>query len=205
MKEVWAIFDLDGTILRVNSLKKFLIWEIKKLLLFHNYKAVGIILASVALRQLRMISHERMKWLMMSHCHNLENVMTQFCDTLMNEINWEVVKLMEKERMDGYKIAIVTSAPEEYALPFSQKLRADICLATKRAGNSFSDYRQNKGVAKVERVKPLCSDIRCVVTDHYDDIPLMRICQGKNYLVNPSKHTICRLKKNGIGYLLLQD
>lgn len=66
------------------------------------------------------------------------------------------------------------------------------------------EWSELKGSRKAEAVKAWVREagghIATVITDHHDDIPLLKINEGDNYLVAPSKRSVVALRDAGIRF-----
>lgn len=191
-----AVFDLDGTLYRGASFRKYLFWASSKLFKRGLYFKSFMLMWRFALSKAGVVSHKRMK-----HRNSLllEHILSEadnqdFTDILLHGLNREVLGFMHRLQGEGYLTVLSTASPESYCRLLGERLGFDVCQATPEAPSHESDYVENRGMRKLEKVRILESQtgkaLDIVVTDHHDDLPLLEAnVQGKNYLVAPSRET----------------
>lgn len=195
-----AFIDLDGTLIKGNSMKVFMKWLSLRLVLNRRPDMAIIAMWWMFLRVARLATHTRMKW-------NLTGIAKrvlasadweQIADRILRRINPEVDVFVKSRKEKGEEICIATAAPAEYAEIIARKYGAKYVLATEYAPN-ISDYYENKGDRKLNAIRNLIDReglaLSAFLTDHHDDLPTMKFFPGKTILVNPSPLTR-RLCKN---------
>lgn len=193
-EEIDIIVDLDGTLVPVNSFTEFV-----KFILMRCKRIRLSVAFMVILRKMRLISHAEAKQRIVKRAGKTLTAedIEYFTEILCSRVN-EVVADMIKW---GGTVMLCTAAPEIYVRPFARRAGIELYLATQTGG------KENSGERKVENIKALgyeMTENTIVITDHYDDIPLMRAnSTGTNFLVNPSADTEKKIRAAGIRYELL--
>ena len=186
--------DLDGTFVHGNTLKMYLkagcqylartgrIWQLAKVAWW------------VAARRIKLIPHITMKLNAAAIIGWNEDVESRFRALVLPEINPAVQKLTATFKESGGKCVIASAAfgfyiPSICDLPF---------VAT------AIDYTEKecRGQEKCRRLNEWLTargyKLHSVVTDHHDDIPLLKMPCEKRYLVQPSAETVKKVKATGI-------
>ena len=100
------------------------------------------------------------------------------------------------------RTVLATAAPEDYAKAVAAECGFDFLLASR------AETEECKGEEKLRRIKALCEynglHIRNVMTDHHDDLPLLKLPGVENVLVDPSVETIKILNNQSIKYIILK-
>lgn len=202
-----VVVDLDGTLVRINTFKVYIEYACEVALRNGRMDICAQLVWNVLLRKFRWISHEVMKYRILRATNG---VMTRkrldlLVDRLSLSLNPNVINLLGKYRKEGYFILLSTAAPEHYASILSERLSLDGVCATaipkKRTG-----WKENVRSIKCENTinylknRDLSLDI--LITDHYDDIPLLKINKEKNILVSPSQNSIEKIEDEKIKFEL---
>lgn len=176
-----AVIDLDGTLVDGNT--------------FHEYLRAGLrnghvgLLVPMALRFLRLISHHSLKVAALRIIVPDQKLTKAFVKRI--KFNPDVLRLIEEFKAEGCEILLATAAPAvyvpwiwtgEYIATTNEELRGERKLQAVR------DYARERGLK-----------LYAVVTDHYDDLPLLRAGTRHNILIRPSDKT--KKKVAGIGNL----
>lgn len=189
-----AVVDLDGTILPGNSFSMFTL---------HLFKKVARLrlplLRIVAARKLRLITHAEAKRRIMICASELPgSVIKDFVKKLTSKIDRELLALC-----NGCCVKVLsTAAPDLYALPLADALGFKYCFASylytleqttmpTDGLNKSTSYllllHENKGEAKIASLLSTgfkLGNNSIVITDHFDDLPLLRANRdGRNLLV----------------------
>lgn len=130
--------------------------------------------------------------------------MSDFADSLLRHTNPKVAEVLQKEREAGATIILATAAPEIYAAPLALRLHIDHYVATRYQSDFtlFSETRKNEKLRKaMETAKQLGLKIVKIISDHHDDLPLMKIPGVETILVSPSEKTVSELENAGINYI----
>ena len=80
---------------------------------------------------------------------------------------------------------LATAAPSIYAVPLAEKLGIGECVATEPGcGENMGELK----LRNVQKAGVVFSSDTVVITDHYDDLPLLRAnADGRNYIVMSDK------------------
>lgn len=186
------IIDLDGTLVDCNTFTEFV-----RYLFMTVPKIRGRIAYVVALRKLRLISHHEAK----------RRIVTLASKALeKRDIDYFVNKMITRVRPSLFRslevserVILATAAPEIYAIPLASALGIREITATS------NDGPENRGTTKlrnVERLGVKFDEDTVVITDHHDDLPLLRRNErGRNILINPDSATQMHLKLAGINFI----
>jgi phosphoserine phosphatase len=205
-----VIVDLDETLLTINTFKCFIKFCLTLSLNRNNYWVFFKTLWIISLRKLKILKHSIMKYRLLNLCSNdvTANDIKIFIDTIIPfYINQDVFSLIKKFKRKNYRICLSTAAPEIYVNEIANRISFDYVLCTKYSSSLFywqENIREQKAINtlmlfKAEKISP-----HIIITDHYDDLPLMKevdFC----YIVSPSNKTKHILKQNKISYLLLKN
>lgn len=186
-----VVVDLDGTLIRGNSMVMFCRWAVGRMIARARFGAAMSVMMWIAARKCRLTSHARMKQAILKRCegkfsdNEIEEFIAGKLDGIVNE------KVLRISRESGYVQILATAAPALYSKPFGRRLGFDHTLATEYSATAFIE---NCGINKLESVYRLLSDIGAeldiVITDHPDDTPLLRANRGLNYIVDGDNVTI---------------
>lgn len=203
-----VVVDLDGTLLNVNTFKVYIEYVCKKALQKGRIDICIQLAGNVLLRKFRLISHETMKKRIMKRTCLFMNPrrLGLLADKLLPRLNREVLNLCMGYEEEGHFILLSTAAPESYASIISERLSLDGVCATS-IPNKGKNWRENVKTVKCENTIAYLNDrhleMDVLITDHYDDLPLLRLNKRKNILVEPNEKTIEHLVKNKISYDIL--
>lgn len=203
MRKALAI-DLDGTLLDTNTFRDYLSYCGQAATHSFRIDIAFKILWWVSLRKLRLISHSRMKQILLSSTTTFfhqKGLLDNFVEQELLHVNHKAQQLMEPYRNRGYLLILVTAAPDLYAHPIAENLHIDLCCATPLPSEVvIGKWKENVGEEKVNALKRLLkvhgAELEVVITDHEDDLPLIRYNkEGRNCLVNPAETTLKVLAK----------
>lgn len=197
------VVDLDGTLLKTNTFVHYIKYVCGKALLHGNVFVVIWMCLLVFLRKIRMISsHENLKRriLVCSKQYSKEDNMKELALKLCQYENQNVLVIMDKYREQGYAVVLSSAAPEGYAKWIAKQYMFDFACATKMSVNS--DWRENVGEEKKLNTQLLLEEnaltLSVLITDHYDDLPLLRIEKEANLIVNPTEETKKKIEGNHV-------
>lgn len=180
-----AVFDLDGTLYRGSSLREYFKWGVRRLVMKGHLIDAIIVAARCIGERCKWISHLDMK---RRNCLIMEKHMTErdnrkFVEILIIRVNPEVAQLLGVLKRQGYATALASASPESYCRPLSERFGMDYCIATAPVA-SQSQYVECRGEEKLKRVMQCDEELDVVVTDHHDDLPLLKKnSKGSNYIV----------------------
>ena len=195
------VIDLDGTLYRINTFHFFIRYLLNFSLKKLHLKLLSTLLKTIFLRLLKIVNHSKMKFLILKAIKGYDEIdMEGFVFSLKEYRNQ--LQIIEDATF-GIKI-LATAAPDCYAKIIALNEGFDVCLATNTpVGNYRNDFENVRNVKKQGVVHYLNSievnHLDTMVTDHYDDLPLMKISK-QVVLVNPSKETKDILKRNQIFF-----
>ena len=197
------VVDLDGTLLRTNTFVHYIKYVCKKALLHGNVFVVIWICLLVFLRKIRMISsHENLKRriLACSKQYSKEDNMQELALELSKYENLKVLSIMDIYKEKGYAVVLSSAAPEGYAKWIAKQYMFDFVCATKMSVDR--NWRENVGEVKMQNTLSLLEEkvltLSVLITDHYDDLPLLRIEKEANFVVNPTEETKKRIEESHI-------
>jgi phosphoserine phosphatase len=107
------------------------------------------------------------------------------------------------QRFSEHSVIILASAaPSRYVADIAEKLNITLYCATPLDGP------ENRGQQKLDAVNQILCDnglqLSAVVTDHYDDLPLLKAnVNGTNFLVAPSATTVSVIRQSNVQFTIL--
>lgn len=201
------VVDLDGTLVASNTFRDYLLFAAKQSM-GHNKHFIALqITIAVFLRKLRLISHSRLKKSVLAATSQFmtPSLLEDFATGVLNKRNLKVIAKCNEFRNKGFRIVLATAAPASYAEFISRKCNFDACIATPPADTI--DWEENKGLYKRDNVLLFAKENGCsyegIITDHYDDLPLLRLSRIKPMLVSPKKKTLDALNAEGLSFQIL--
>lgn len=204
-----VVVDLDGTLVDVNTFREYILFVTKQLLKQGKLLAAAKVITAVALRKTRFISHSEMKKRILVATRKImtNDNLDLLVRGLLGRLNVDVFNKLERYRADGYRVLLATAAPEIYARSLAEALRFDGCVATSDVAPENEAWNENVGEVKLASVRDYVSSVEghisVVMTDHYDDLPLMHYNTGMNILVNPSEKTVSAISRHGIVFTIM--
>lgn len=201
------VIDLDGTLININSFKSYIIYILKETIKSINIHLFSYTIFWVLLRKCRCISHEKMKFHILQITnkfmtqHRLQHFTLMY---LLPNINNEVHTFCKQYQAKGYYIYLSTAAPENYVKELFPYLNFDGYCASpmpqKKEKNWKENIRKQKYINTCLLLKKTNTQLAIMITDHYDDLPLLEIPKEKNILVNPNNKTISILHSHHIDF-----
>lgn len=203
MRKALAI-DLDGTLLSTNSFQDYLSYCGHAAVHTFRFDIALCIVFWVSLRKLRFIRHSTMKRHLLNRTATFmqhKERLDLFVERELISINHHAQQLMEQYRNRGYLFILSTAAPGVYAHPIAENLHIDLCCATLLPSEVvIGQWHENVGEQKVEALRRMLqvhkAELEVVITDHYDDLPLLNYNEGNNFVVAPSSKTKQMLEKH---------
>lgn len=199
MRKKVLVVDLDGTLFSINTFLYFI-----RFLLFYGLRKFHVIFFLqicyiVFLRAIKVTSHAKMKYSILKLTTNRDVDYKRFVVLINNK---KRDNLFDKNDFDLRILA--TAAPKCYAEIIAKNEMFDVCLATDFPVISFDKTFENIKEVKKDNVMKYLSNkginvIDVFITDHIDDLPLMRQSK-KNILVAPNSKTINKLKLNHVPF-----
>lgn len=198
------IIDLDGTLLNTNTFKEYIKYIFNNTLKKRKFLISVQIVVYVILRKLRIISHECMKKHILKYTSPFmsSEKLKKFTQTLYRKENLKVVELLLKYKAQNYLCILSTAAPESYAKIIANHYGFDNCIATPNyIINSWKEnVKENKKENTINFLKRNNASLNIFITDHHDDLPLLKIPKEINIMVNPNTQTQRILKENHITF-----
>lgn len=203
------VIDLDGTLLHTNTFRDYLSFCGRCAMHAFRLDLALIIAFWIALRKLRIISHATMKRHLMQRTvlfMQRKSRMDDFVEEELLLVNPQVKAELERYRNRGHLLILATAAPAFYAKAIADDFRLDACLGSLLPSEVvIGDWKENKGEEKVRVLSHFLQQhdatLDAVITDHHDDLPLLRKnSQGTNLLVGPTSQTEALIKKENIPF-----
>lgn len=195
-----AVFDLDGTLITINSFPKW----VKYILVYSALKSPMVFaqLVSVILRRLmRFYGRVEMKRKIIKISNSLPiSIHEKFSNSLHKYLNKEVLEHLERlKEVDDIQIVLSTAAPDVYVTPLADHLNIPISIATSSVVNDawFEHFGAKKWETLEERFGSEYFQITEFFSDDYHDIPLMHHAD-RIYLVNPTSLSVEAIRQSGI-------
>lgn len=201
--EKLAIFDVDFTITRKETLMQFFKFMIHKDI--RNIKFLPRAIFSGALYGLKIYDEKKVKQSFLKFIDgieekDLENTVKEFYEEVLEKILYkDAIDMMKKLKKEGCKIYLISASPEFYLNEFYKIKEVDKVIGTKFKFSSGKFTRMMeglncKGEEKVIRLKEVLKKENIKVdfknsymfSDSLSDKPLLDLV-GKPYLINFKK------------------
>lgn len=189
MKKI-AVIDLDGSLIRINSFRYWMFFA--SLFLFFTLRWALFLrfFKYVACRLMGLSDRVAMKRGILSVTEKLPDYfIVWFVWFLCRFVNRNVLAEMGKFEESNYYVDLCTAAPLCYSEKLGRKLNFSHVFAT--PFTDASDWKENIGDQKLISLVTFYGeqmDVECVITDHYDDLPLLAIAKNR-FLVRPARIT----------------
>lgn len=185
------IFDLDGTILSINSFRPWALYMVKArfphLTAFQRLSVSTRAAATLAARKVGLMSHDACKWRLQRLWQEATEgdggrsavALSRELMTFVRPEMHDVLSLVSAGRVEA---VMATAAAGEYAYCLGRMLGFSNVVATP-AGRSPGEP-ENVGRRKREAVAKLIAErrwerhARILFTDHVDDMPLIELCEN---------------------------
>lgn len=205
MKEKGIVIDLDGTFLLINTFERYFFYVWKDAVLKFKLHRVLFMFFLLVGRKLRFYNHSYFKMKVLSVNYLKERGLQLFVNSIIKNLNPRVYNLYIDYRNRGYYTCLATAAPLLYADLIGKRFGFDaVCATPSCIGNNKEHWIENARENKLLYVKDFLDKkevtIDVVVTDHYDDLPLMKRSRESNFLVAPSPKTVSQLLSNKIKF-----
>lgn len=205
-----VIVDLDGTLLSINTFHKYIIFSFMEAVKSNDLFTALKLIFFVFFRKLRIIKHDTMKLCILNSTDSYMNEcrIKSFVSALLEKINNKVLELIKKYKKRNYLICLSTAAPEIYVNELIKEFPQifDFICSTPAPSREVL-WRENVKQVKYNNTISLLNsrnvELNVLITDHFDDIPLLSVEKDLNILVNPSKQTCRKLNEQNIKYSIL--
>ncbi len=198
-----TVIDLDGTLIRGNSLRVFMelgLWQMLRRGRLWRLVKAGVL---VLLRVLGVVSHRRLKWGFCRLVDGDEEFYGAFVGRMRSMVREGIMGLAGEAEADGGRaVLLATAAFDVYVSRFWQ----GAYVATVFEGNK--GRVECRGEEKLRRVSEYARRhgmvIDLVVSDHSDDLPLMMAAR-RVLLVSPSRGTVSAVRAAGVSFECVGD
>lgn len=180
-----VVVDLDGTYLRANSFRMYVRAGFS---LLRGMRLAKLAMATL-LRKLHVLSHNSFRQTAASLIGFDDNVISLLNKRAVSLKSQSVESFIRERRAKGYRIVLATAAMDSYVGAFWS---GEYVATSIESGSIDTDCRGN---AKLHAVLSLLNGQtpEFVLSDHRDDLPLMRYAAtngGHALLVNPTKKNL---------------
>lgn len=202
-----AIFDLDKTILKIDSFKIFLIYFFFKFpkLIIYFPKIIYLFFKFFFFKKKRFLLKEKILILFFKNLNHKEIIINcRKFSLLLKKIYVRKKALNEIKKFKKRKIKtlIITASPDIYVKRLSLLLNCDYISTNinlkdnKRPKGSFIG-KNCYGEEKVKRLKKtkFFNYYKIFYTDHISDLPMMKICEENNLINFKYKLSLAHEKK----------
>ncbi|ACD53000.1 HAD family hydrolase [Clostridium botulinum] len=203
MKKI-AIFDIDYTITKKETLMEFFKYYIKKDIRAIRFLPRAIYCGGMYLLKFydeKMVKEKFLKFIDGISEEELDKIVESFyTEKLSNLLYSDAMDMMKKLKAEGYDIYLISASPEFYINKFYSVKEVDRVIGTKFKFNDGKFLRQMdgincKGEEKVRRLKEVLKEEKIEVdfkesymfSDSLSDKPLLDLV-GKPYLINYKKN-----------------
>lgn len=199
-----AIFDVDFTITKRETLLQFLLFMSKKRpkILFHIPKSFY----AAFLYSLKIHDEKRAKEMFISfinemHEEEIDYLVQEFYEKKFSKIFYnDAIDMIKKLKNEGCKIFLISASPEFYLKELYKIKEVDMIIGTKfiKENKKYKNCMEGfncKGEEKVRRLMEVLSEKQIEVdfknsymfSDSLSDMPLLELV-GKGYLINYKKN-----------------
>ena len=205
--EKLAIFDIDYTITRKETLMEFFKYIVSKDI--KNIKFLPRALYSGLMYGVKVYDEKRVKECFLKFIENIDEaelskLTKSFYDERISKILYkDAVNMIKKLKNEGYMVVLISASPEFYVKEFYAIKEVDLIIGTKFTFDSGKFIRKMdgnncKGEEKVKRLNDVLKEKNIKVdfknsymfSDSLSDKPLLDLV-GKPYLINyKKKHEI---------------
>ena len=215
-KNILSVFDLDHTLVNVNTSLYFGVYLFKKKIL--PLKKMASLLFYYFCHKIRILSVAKLhqlafqKFFLGRSMDDLETLATDFFAESAEKItNFHIFSKLQEAKKNNHYTAILSSSPNFIVSQVAKKFDVDewqaTCYCKDQDGKicGISSNMQGEDKAKVLKQLSLKLNIPCqnvvAYTDSYQDIPLLQIV-GKPIAVNPDR--ILRKKSVKMGWEIME-
>lgn len=196
------IFDLDGTLVRINTFHHWIIYCFARAVLRADFAVALRILDILRSRFSKKIDHPRFKAEILKLTANLpERSVVRFAKWVTNFTNQAVAEHLQQSV--GCKV-LATAAPECYVRAIAAIYEFDCFVAARDPYlDVVSECRgEGKKARLISELGASSFEYVTLFTDHCDDIPLMRLAH-QVWLVNPTRRSLAQINNAKIKFRLL--
>lgn len=173
-----VVVDLDGTLLRVNSFHIYLREGLIHMLRHGRLLKFSVAAAWLAARVLRFTDHWRMKQRVSSLIGTAPGLLDKVADKLRPQIRKPLLDYINRCRQRGQHVVIATAAHGEYVRLLFPELPVIAAPAGELPLHGDLKLRAVRGYLATHRLTP-----GVFLTDHPDDLPLLKSLQWKRTVI----------------------
>jgi phosphoserine phosphatase len=194
--------DLDGTLIRVNSYKHWLVFSCFVALVSLRFGFLLDVLLSFNAKRKGRMTRWQVKQALIQTANSTVPVRWAcshiFQKYLRIYVRSKVIERVRQLQHAGSRVYITTAAWRGYCDMFSGYYRFDGVIAT-----DTNDLNENIGIYKLKSLleKTIIEDNLILFTDHYDDLPLAKLAKVV-YLVYPDDASLKRFQESGLDFIL---
>lgn len=187
-----AVYDLDGTLIKFNTFKCWIIISFLLSICCLRFYFLFSFLKFVYLRKKKVLNRVSFKAAVLG---------VQSGSNFWHAIgrlygNFLAKYFVRKDLIQKDSVAercLATAAPGIYALPFAENMNifSHVIFSSFTDSGSFVETLNNEKKKRV--MLEFSSEPDVFYTDHYDDIPLAKVCKF-TYLVSPGESTVERFR-----------
>lgn len=197
-----AVVDLDGTLLRANSFRLLIRFLIRRLWSRFRYVRLLRLLLLLALRRMRLISHVAMKRPIhaMAADQLSDKDISDFANVLLKHLDSDLLLALHST---GMNLLMATAAPSLYTGKFAAMTGfvGELSTPLPDDGGAYVETRGERKRRLVEDYARLHGlTISMVLTDHDDDLPLLRLPAVSRVLVAPTKSLMDSLRRESLEF-----
>lgn len=194
-----AVVDLDGTLVAGNTLHIYIKCALTDALRRGNVKMAAILSGLAALRAARLISHRGFKFRALDSIRPSERLRRRFTKVVSSSFRPEVLAVISGMKSEGIEVLLASAAPGFYIPWF---WNGDFIATPIKDNTTRTELR---GTMKLMGVNSYAEKhglrLYAVITDHSDDLPLLKAGAIRNILVKPSANTLMTAKLAGVAHL----
>lgn len=214
MLEKLAIFDVDYTLAKKETLMELYLFMLKKnpMLLIHIPRSIiAGILYALRIYDAGRAKQSFIRFLDGIHKEQMDSLAAEFYEKRLSKIFYkDAIDTIKKLKREGCKIYLISASPEVYLKELYNIREVDMIIGTKLTMEndvykSTFQGENNKGEEKVKRLKEVLKEKNIEVdfknsymfSDSLSDLPLFKLV-GNAYLINSRKkyNNIKNLKWN---------
>jgi len=206
MKESLVI-DLDKTLLKIDTFRSYMLYVGREALKVLRLDICFTLLLFMLLRKARWISHGTMKYhvLCKSQYFMEKAHLEAFAQEISGEVNEKVLHIIKEYQAKDYFVLLSTAAPVSYASKIKDIFGFDAVCATPMPQKHWEEcVRENKCRTTLDLLEARGFSLDTFITDHSDDLPLLRIHKRQNLLVSPDAKTLQLVKQENIPFDILR-
>jgi phosphoserine phosphatase len=197
MKSRVVVVDLDQCLCSINTFRAWLFFSFLYLLFSVRWLSALKFTGFVVSRIFRRSDRVQMKRNILLVTEELpDHFIHLFCSILRLFTNDDVVAVMQQYQAKDLPVILCTAAPSCYVQTYSNMFNFTKVFATHSVfEEGWSENSGNEKLLSIQRYFAEGVVLECVITDHYDDLPLLREAR-RRILVRPTKLTLDTISGN---------